>query len=314
MRTLLLASRPFRDLRSRVLLQDLPDRLGAEGPLLIPSAAPTWPAGFAAVPPEAEPATLGLNRVLLAGCYEARAEFDRLLAIAGRAVAAGARLELRRFGLEGGAVRVALPPDIGVLEAATVIELRDHATADALMVWGVGATMRLAAYPERSGVLDDTLARELPPGPVLGVAVLGEPGLREALAAHLSALRARLAPFRGLPVVPLPAEAPGAPLDDLPGSLAFAEAVLPESPVLLPRLAEPDWRRRSLTVARLRGLVARCALVVASQDLPAAMAVGAGVPLLGLAPGGHRRIVTCLATLANALPAGSDLLVLRRPG
>jgi hypothetical protein len=297
-----------------VLLQDLPERLGATSPLLIPSAAPTWPAGFAAVPPDADPATLGLDRVLLAGGYEGRAEFDRLLGLAARAVASGARLEVRRFALEGGTVRVEAPPDIGVLDAAPAIELRDHATADALLVWGVAAPLRLAAYPERAGPSDDALARELPAGPLLGVAVLGEPELRDALQAHLPALRARLAPFRGVPVVPLPAEAPGAPLDDLPGSLAFAEAVLPESPVMLPDLADPAWRRRHLTVPAMRGLVARCAVVVASQDLPAAMAVGAGIPLLGLAPGGNRRIVTCMATLANALPEGSDLLVLRRPG
>jgi hypothetical protein len=312
MRTLLLAERPFRDLRSRALLADLPARLAAEEPLLIPSHAPNWPPGFAAVPPDADPATLGIARVLLASSYLDRPGFDRVLATARRAVAAGARLELRRVSLDGGAVRwPTAPVDIGVLDEAAVIELRDHATADALLVWRVAPPLRLSPYPERVGPVDPALAESLPEGPLLGLSMLGGARPRAAWQAHLPALRARLAPFAGWPVLPLPAEAPDSELDDLAGSRVFVDAVLPGAPVLLPALADPHWRRRELTLARLRGLVARCRLVVTSQDLPAAMAVGLGVPVFGLTTPPELRIAACLSTLANALPAGSDLVVLR---
>jgi hypothetical protein len=309
--TLLLAERPFRDLRSRALIADLPERLALEEPLVVMSAAPSWPPGFAAVPPETDPATLGAARVLIAGCHLERAGFDRVLAAAARAVSAGARLEVRRFSLDGGAVRPTAPAGIGVLHAAQAIEVRDHFTADALLVWRVAAPIRLAPYPERVGPQDPALAQELPEGPILGLSILGGERAAAVWGANLSALRERLAPFRGWPVLPLPAEPPGGPMDDLPASLAFAGAVLPGSPVLLPRLSEEVFRRRQLTVPRLRALVARCRVVVASQDLPAAMAVGLGVPVLGLAMAPERRISSCLATLANVLPAGSDLVMIR---
>ena len=131
MRTLLLAERPFRDLRSRALLADLPQLLAAQEPLLIPSDAPRWPPGFAACPPAAEPATLGIARVVMAGCFTERAGFEALLARAAAFVARGARLELRRMGLDGGVPRAEPPPGIAVLDAAALIELRDHFSATA---------------------------------------------------------------------------------------------------------------------------------------------------------------------------------------
>jgi hypothetical protein len=302
MSILLLAERPLRDLRSRALLAGLPAACGAT--LLVPSAAPRWPEGFAAIPPEADPAAHGIGRVLLAGAFESRAALDAALALAGRAVAAGARLEVTRLTLEGGAVRVAAPPGIGVLDAAAELVLRDHATADALLVWQVAAPFRLDPYPERMIAPDRTLAETLPPGPILGLGLLGGPELAAARAERGAALRAILAPFAGWQVLPLPAEAPDSALDDWQGSLAL----LPEgATVLLPELAGPEARRR-LTPARLRGLVGRCARVVTSHDLVAAFAVAEGVPVLGLGLPGQRRIGPCLATLANALPPGSNLL------
>jgi hypothetical protein len=67
------------------------------------------------------------------------------------------------------------------------------------------------------------------------------------------------------------------------------------------------WRRQ-VTPARLKALVARCTLVATNRDLVAGYAVAAGVALRGLAIGADRRIVSCMATLANALPSGSALV------
>jgi hypothetical protein len=311
MRTLLLAERPFRDLRSRALLSDLPTLLAADEPLLIPSEAPRWPPGFAACPPGAAPGELGIARVVLAGCFTERAGFEALLARAGAAVAAGARLELRRIGLDGGVPRAEPPPGIAVLDAASVIELRDHFSADVLLLWGGAAPFRIAPYPERSGQADPLLAGGLPAGPILGLSILGGWRARRVWQANAALLRERLAPWQGRPVLPLPAEAPDAAFDELSAATDFVADILPGAPILLPELADPVWRRRQLTLPRLRGLVARCGLVAASQDLPAALAIAAGVPVLGLAMAPERRIAICLSSLANELPPGSDLMLLK---
>jgi len=304
-RILLLAERPMRDLRSRALLEGLPARLGAT--LLIRSTAPRWPAGFESVPPEADPAALGLDRVLIAGVFQSRRHFDDALDLAARAVAAGIPLAVHHLSLEAGVTRVAAPASAGVLDAAGPLDVRDHVTADALLVWRVAARLVLAPYPERQIAADPALASTLPEGPILGLGLLGGPGLETAVAERGAALRALLARFAVWPILPLVAEAADSPAEDGAGTLALARALLPDSPVLLPELADPAARRRLLTPARLKGLVARCTQVVTSHDLVAGFAIAAGVPVLGIGLPGERRIGACLATLANEAPEGSNL-------
>ncbi|NKC33903.1 hypothetical protein [Falsiroseomonas selenitidurans] len=307
-RTLVLAEWPFRDLRSRALLAGLPEALGEAAPLWLATAAPQAPPGFAPVAPTVEVAKLGATRVVLAGVFQDRALLDQALALAGRAMAAGARLELRRFGVERGAAQRTPPAEVALLDRAVLLELRDHHTANALLVWRVAPAFRIAPYPERDGPGDPALLAGLPSGPLLGLSILGGASLQAAWSAWLPELRRALAPMRGWPVLPLPMEHPGAPMDDLPGTSAFLEAVLPGAALLLPDLADPVWRRRQLTPARMKALVARCRAVVTNQDLPAAYAVAGGVKVIGLALGQDRRAVTCITQLANDLPPGSALL------
>ena len=305
MRTLLLAERPFRNLRSRALLLDLPRRLpAASGPILVATTAPQAPPGFQPVAPDADPAGLGIGRVVLAGIFGERAAWDAALAQAARAVAAGARLDVLALTVERGAARREPPAGIAVLDAAATLEARDHRTAALLLVWHAATPARIAAYPERGTAPDGSLAAQLPAGPLLGLSILGGATLPPGPMPWLQPL---LAGAAGWPVLPLPAEAADTPLDDLAGSHAFAAAVLPGATLLLPELANPVWRRRQVTPARLAGLVGRCALVVTNQDLVAAMAIAAGRPVIGPVLGFDRRISACLSTLANDLPPGSML-------
>lgn len=307
MRTLILAEQPFRDLRSRALLSAPEAGLGPP-PLLLATDAPRAPRGFEAVPAEPDPAALHVGRVVIAGIFHRRAALERALRLAARALAAGARLEVRGLSVEREAARRDHPAGVEILDAAAPLEVREHHSANALLVWRVAAPIAIRAYPEAAIPPDPALLAGLPEGPLLGLAILGGGEVRRAAEAHAAALAGLLAPWRGLPILPLPCEAAGSPQDDLPGTAAFAAALLPGGPLLLPGLADPLWRRRQVSPARLKALAARCAAVVTNQDLPAALAVSAGVPVLGLALGQDRRIVSCLAALANALPAGSELV------
>jgi hypothetical protein len=311
-RCLVLAERPFADLLSRALLGTLAAGAGAP-PLLLATRAPRAPPGFEAVPLEADPVALGVTQVVLAGVFLDRARLEAALAIAARACAAGATLALQAFGVEGEAARREAPLGAAVLDHAAPIALRDHRSANVLTLWRVAAPLTIAAYPERHVAADAKLAALLPTGPILGLAIRGGAEMRRSWLPRVPALRRLLAPAAGWPVLPLPLEGPGSPGDDLAGSLDLAQAVLPGARILLPELADPLWWRRQVTPARLKALVARCALVATNRDLPAAYAVAAGVPVLGIALGADRRIISCLATLANELPPGSDL-VHPRPG
>lgn len=305
-RTLLLAEQPFAGLRSAAILEEVRASLGAEGPILVPGAADP-PQGFEAVAPDADPVALGIAHVVLAGVFSDRAALEGALGLAARALATGARIEARSLSLERAAAQRDPPAHVEALEEAAALELRDHHSANTLLVWRIAAPFRIFAYPERAVWPDPTLAEALPAGPLLGVGILGGGGPAGALARSGTALRALLAPFRGWPVVPLPAEPPGGRGDDLGGTRAFAATWLEGASVLLPELSDPAFRR-SLDASRLAGLVARCAHVVTNQDLVAALAVAQRVPVLGLGAGQDARIKACLATLANELPPGSALV------
>ena len=305
-RTLLLTEAPFRDLLSRALIAEAASAVPHTPPMLVATRAPRAPPGFAAVPPF--PAPPGIEQVMIAGAFLSRDALEEALDTAADAVAAGVPLIVHTLSLEGDAARPVPPFGAEVLERAAEITVRDHRSFNILLLWRVAAPVRLAPYPERHAAPDPRLAATLPSGPLLGLSIRGGEEMRRAWSARVPALRRLLAPAAGWPVVPLPTVQPGTPGDDLSGSRTFAEAVLPGAEALLPDLADPVAWRRLLTPARLKGLVARCALVVTNRDLPAAYAIAAGIPVLGIALGADRRIVSCLATLANDLPPGSNLV------
>jgi hypothetical protein len=304
-RTLLLAQHPFRDMVSRALLEPFGN---PADPVLLATPAPRAPPGFRPVPPDCDPAALGVTRVVLAGAFAHRAETEAALALAARAVAAGAVLEGRSLTLEAEIGQREPPSGHAVLHQARVIEVRDHHSANFLLQWRMAPLPVINPYPERAIAVDATLAARLPAGPILGLAIRGGSEMEKSWRPRLSALRALLQGAAGWPVLPLPVIGPGAPGDDWAGTLAFLEATLPGATILLPELADFAIWRRTLSPARLRGLVSRCAWVVTNRDLPAAFAVAEGVRLTGIALGSDRRIVRCMATLANALPPGSELL------
>ena len=306
MKTLLLAEAPLRDLPSRAMLEEALAAVPHATPVLLATHAQRTPRGLVAVVPGTLPE--GAEQVLIAGAFLDRGALETALATAGAAVAAGARLVVRNLALEGTAARADPPQGVAVLDHAAPLDVRDHRTANVLTLWRVAAAFRILAYPERQVAPDATLAAGLPPGPILGLAIRGGAEMRRSWRARLGAISRILALAEGWPVLPLPTQLPGGHDCDLAAMREIVSAALPGATLLLPELAEPITWRRGLTPARAKALVARCRLMVTNRDLPAAYAVAAGVPVIGLSLGADRRIVSCLATLANELPPGSALL------
>jgi hypothetical protein len=302
-RVLLLAEQPFEDLVSRALLAGFASKAGAP-PVLVANPAAPLPPGFEALPEGTDARSLGVTQVILGGVFLDRSRLEAALALAAQA---GTPVSVRNFGLEGTAARHIAPDSAAVLDRASPIVLRDHRSANVLTLWRVRAPFRIEPYPERHVAADPMLAALLPPGPLLGLAIRDGGDMRASWQPRLPAIRRLLAQASGWPVLPLPIQGPGQPGDDLAGSASFAQAVFDAPRMLMPRLADPSWWLREVTPARMKGLVTRCALVVTNRDLIAAYAVASGVPVQGIALGADRRIVSCLATLANELPPGSDL-------
>ena len=306
MTTLLLCDVPFRDLGHLAIVQhtqrSLPDAGRVTVFKLDPDASPAELAGMVAkIPPPVE-------RVVLSGAFLTRHALEQSLAFAAAGVAAGARFVVHNLSLDAEAGATLRPDGADVLDLAAVLAVRDHRTATQLTCWGLAQQPRILAYPERHITPDEALLAGLPPGPILGIALRGGDEMEASWRPRIDDIAAALGPAADWPILPLHTCPPGVGEDDFVGTRALAGALRPGTPLLLPELGDrPSWAR-CISPARLKALVGRCALVVTNRDLPAAYAVAAGVPVLGLAVELDRRILTCFATLANELPRGSRML------
>jgi hypothetical protein len=283
-------------------LADLPDmgRLQVAIPALR-----LFPAG-------ADPAAQGVTRAIVTGRVPDANNLAALLARAAAVQAAGGQVALRNLSLESGAIGEARPELIAELRrlaGTSRIAARDHRTAEVLTRWRMQAPPRLLAYPEAGLAPDPALAQLLPAGEApVGLSMRGSAEVRAIWRRLGDRLRAALAPLAGRPVLPLLPHQPwnGSKEDDAAGIRDFAQEFLPGSPLLLPEAMEHGWWRKQMTAARLKGLVARCGVVVTQRDLPAAFATACGVPVLGVWLHGDRRVADCLATLADRLAPGSS--------
>ena len=309
MTTLVLGGAPVRDLGHLAILRHAQRSLPDAGRMLMMTPDPKAPpeavvAGFAGL-------ATRVGQVLLTGSFLRRHALEQSLAVAGAAVAAGARFVVHNLALEGDAAAEARPAGAEVLRHAALIEVRDHRTATQMTCWDIGRQPRILAYPERHEAADDALCATLPEGPILGVAIRNGDDMEAAWRPNLAAVTAALGEAAGWPALPLHICPPGNGEDDLAGTRAFLDALRPGAALLLPELADPKTWQARITPARLKALAGRCALVVTNRDLPAAYATACGVPVLGLSIGGDRRLLTCMATLARELPQGSRMLVLQ---
>jgi hypothetical protein len=303
---LLLCNPPLRDLGHMAIVQctqaTVPHPGGLTAVRLDQDASPAEIAGIvASIPPPVE-------QVVLSGVFLDRHALEQSLAFAAASVAAGARFVVHNLSLEAEAGATRRPDAADVLERAAALHLRDHRTATQISHWGIARAPRILAYPERHIAPDEALLEGLPAGPILGMALRGTGDVENCLRPRLGAIAAALGPAADWPVLPLHSCAPGLGEDDYGGTRILAGALRPGAPLLLPELGDRQIWSRRISPARLKALVGRCALVVTNRDLPAAYAVASGVPVLGLAVGMDRRILTCFATLANELPRGSRML------
>lgn len=312
MTTLLLCNAPLRDLGEMAIVQHTQRNIPHAGGMTMVRLDPAVSLAELAAMVEKIPSSV--EEVVLSGAFLSRHALEQSLAFAAAAVAAGARFAVFNLSLEGKAGAVLRPYAADVLDVAATLDVRDHRTATQLTHWGLAQQPKILAYPERHIVPDEALLAGLPPGPILGVALRGGDEMEACWRPKLDDIARELGPAADWPVLPLHTCPPGLGEDDFGGTLAMVRALKPGAPLLLPELGDPQIWSRSIGPARLKALVRRCALVVTNRELPAAYAVASGVPVLGLAVGMDRRILTCFATLANELPRSSRMLVVPPAG
>lgn len=198
---------------------------------------------------------------------------------------------------------------IEALRRLASFTVRDPRSAELVLEWDLGIIPGLTRYPEKSVPADPSLADALLPRgvPLLGVSVTHSARMWRCLEHGAERVRALLAQFPDHALVPVVSTihrlAPEERDDE--GFRRFHATFCPERPVVAPELAEPGFWRAELTPQRLKGVVARLAVLVTQRKHNAIHAIGSGVPVQGIHIARDDSLPRTFQALADSLPEGS---------
>jgi len=228
------------------------------------------------------------------------------------AMARGTKVHLHNLGM------ARIKTDLGWLDDAArrvfagldSFTVRDFMSFEMAAEAGLGRLPRITLYPETGLPAAHDLAEELLPQngrKLLGVSIIGTPLMQACLSADAARVRETLAPFADHAVVPIVSTVhrDSAMEDDATATDAFLRYFLPGAEIAAPILLDaPHWRA-TLTPARLKGLIARCDVLVTQREHNAIHGISAGVRTIGLHPIEDDSLRRTFVALAHRLPAGS---------
>jgi hypothetical protein len=254
------------------------------------------------------------------GMFGTTEAFRAWMPVLAEAEAAGAAIHLHNLGVAWLMDDLAWLDDAarGVISRLASFTVRDYVGVERVADAGFGRLPRITFFPETDVAPEFDLADAiLPRGqPLVGLSIIPMPLMRDCLRHEAARVRALLAEFSHMQVVPVvstvhvdsPAE------DDMEGVIGFLRDLLPEAQVASPVLLDRGHWAAELTPRRLKGLIARCAVLVTHRKHNAVHAIGSGVRVIGLHPARDNSLRRTFVALAHKLPAGSRLVGLRRPG
>lgn len=243
------------------------------------------------------------------------------------AAAAGAEIHLHNLGL------ARLKFDLGwlddaareVIAQAASFTVRDYISFEMAAEAGLGRMPRISFYPEADMPAEPDLAERLlgeapaEPGPggrkLLGVSMIPLLLMGDCLRLDAARVRGVLAEFADHAVLPIPSTFHRTlpEENDIAAIRSFLAGFLPEAEVVAPELLDPGFWRAELTPARLKGLIARCDVLLTQRKHNAIHAIGAGTRVIGLHPLEDDSLRRTFVALSHRLPPGSRCIGLDAP-
>jgi hypothetical protein len=196
-----------------------------------------------------------------------------------------------------------------VIAGAASFTVRDYVSFEMVAEAGLGRLPRISFYPEVDIPAEPDLAAALLPQgvPLLGLSIIGTRQMQDCLRADGERVLAMLAEFPDHQLVPIASTVHlhDAEEDDIAGAEAFMAEFLPGARLAAPILLDRAHRHAALTPARLKGLIARCDVLVTQRKHNAIHGIGAGVRTIGLHPIEDDSLRRSFVALTHRLPPGS---------
>ncbi|NGM24411.1 polysaccharide pyruvyl transferase family protein [Roseomonas stagni] len=239
-----------------------------------------------------------------------------------RAMAAGAEIHLHNLGVARLASDQCWPDATArhVFANLASLSVRDPLSIQFLAEVGIAQLPRITFFPEAKIAADPALAESLvgPPregGPkLLGISIIPSAKMRDCLRHDAHRVVAALAEFVSYTIVPIVStiHVTSTEEDDMTGVIDFLQTFIPNAPIVAPLLLDRAFWLTNMTPRRLKGLIARCDVMVTQRKHNAIHAIGAGVRVIGLHPLTDDSLRRTFTTLTNDLPPGSLCIGLDR--
>jgi polysaccharide pyruvyl transferase WcaK-like protein len=192
---------------------------------------------------------------------------------------------------------------------AATFTVRDYLSFEMVVEAGIARLPGITFFPEADIEPDFTLADEmLPRGrKLLGVSIIPMPVMMSAMQHDAARVRSLLREFDGYGVVPVVSTVHvNSRFDpDLVGSMNFIREFLPDAEVVAPVLLDRAHWHAHLTPTRLKGIIARCDVLLTQRKHNAIHAIGAGVRVVGLHPMIDDSLRRTFVALSHRLQPGS---------
>jgi hypothetical protein len=228
-----------------------------------------------------------------------------------QAMATGAEVHLHNLGVARIKAEMGWCDDAAraVIAGLGSFTVRDYMSFEMVAEAGLGRLPRISFYPEADIAAQHDLADALLPAGrrLLGLSIIATPLMQHCLAQDAARVAALLAPFADHAVVPIVStvHVDSAAEDDAAGVAHFLARFLPQAEIAAPILLDRAHWRAELTPARLKGLIARCDVLVTQRKHNAIHGIGAGVRTIGLHPIEDDSLRRTFVALAHRLPVGS---------
>lgn len=205
----------------------------------------------------------------------------------------------------------------GVISRLASFTVRDYLSVERVAHAGLGRMPRITFFPEADIPPEHDLAEALLPRgtPLLGISIISMSMMRACLQHEAARIRTLLEEFAGHMVVPIVSTVHRDTVeeDDMAGVIDFLRSFLPQARIAAPILLDRSHWRAEMTPSRLKGLIARCDVLISQRKHNAIHAIGAGVRVIGLHPLEDNSLRRTFVTMEHRLPPGSRCIGLEAP-
>jgi len=224
----------------------------------------------------------------------------------------GAETHVHNIGASGPDDDWWITPDIrNAFEKLDSFTVRDTDSLSKFKKWGIKREIGMTNFPETSILADNSVADLLPDGnKYLGISVNNGDAFFDMANRNRAQILELVNKFKDHKVVPIISTVHlfADVENDIKGFHRFTEKFLKGFEVVLPETLDKDWWYKHMSPRSLKGLIAKCDVLISRRKHNCVHAIASGVRVIGLSRKQDYGVQSAFDSLKDILPPGSESL------